>query len=486
MGSFSPTLWASDTHSTKFPLAPAGMEFAGDPGFNPRGVASNYNHWMPRLGFAYDVFGDGKTAIRGGAGLFFDSRINSTLFNIYSNGEPFLESVALSSTFSATTPANNVNMTWYNPYGTAGVTNPFPAPQVPPNTYPISSSNNWLTYDPYRGFQDPRTVAFNLAVEQQLTSSLLLRTVYVGEVSRHEWQDLELNPPIAPGSAVLTFDPAGCAATNSCYPKYITAANTGGNTNYNALQVSAEQRVKYGLTMLFNYTWSKSMDNMPWNQAATSIGAQNSFAYPITMSNFKALDYGPTEFDHTDVIAASYVYTEPKIMQNAPGGLRYLVNGFETTGLIQRRTGDPLTIFSSAANNSGSLQNRDRAVYSGSAAYGGTACTTTVNCRNYLNPAAFSVNPVGTFGNVQKGTFRGPGYADWDVSAARNFPFSERTALQFRAEYFNVLNHTNLGDPGTTLGGSFGKITSTSPQLWTATQPQNDPRIAQFSLKLLF
>jgi hypothetical protein len=180
------------------------------------------------------------------------------------------------------------------------------------------------------------------------------------------------------------------------------------------------------------------------------------------------------------------VYTEPKIMQDAPGGLRYLVNGFETTGLVQYRTGDPLTIFSSAANNSGSLQNRDRAVYSGSGAYGGAACTTTVNCRNFLNPSAFSVNPVGTFGNVQKGTFRGPGYADWDVSASRNFPFSERTALQFRAEYFNLLNHTNLGDPGTTLGGSFGKVTSTSPQLWTATQPQNDPRIAQFSLKLLF
>ena len=483
MGSFSPMLWASNTHSTKFPLAPAGMQFAGDPGFNPRGVASNYNHWMPRVGFAYDVFGNGKTSIRGGAGLFFDSRINSTLFNIYSNGEPFLESVALQSAFSTTTPANDVNMSWYNPYGTAGVTNPFPAPQVPPNTYPISSSNNWLTYDPYRGFQDPRTVAFNLAVEQQLTSSLLLRTAYVGEVSRHEWQDIEINPPV-PGSAVRTFNPVGCASTNSCYPQYITEANTGGNTSYNSLQVSAEQRVKYGLTMLFNYTWSKALDNMPWNQAATSIGAQNSFAYPITMPNFKALDYGPTEFDHTDVIAASYVYSEPKIMRDAPAALRYLVNGYQTTGLLQFRTGNPLTIFSNLANNSGSFQNRDRAVYSGNGAYGGTACAVgAVNCRNYLNPSAFSANPAGTFGNVQKGEFRGPGYADWDVSAARDFPFSERASLQFRAEYFNVLNHTNLGDPGTTLGGSFGKITSTTPQL---SQPSNDPRIAQFSLKLLF
>jgi hypothetical protein len=141
---------------------------------------------------------------------------------------------------------------------------------------------------------------------------------------------------------------------------------------------------------------------------------------------------------------------------------------------------------SSAANNSGSLQNRDRAVYSGSGAYGGSACAGgPAKCKSYLNssPSVFSVNPPGTFGNVQKGEFRGPGYADWDVSAARDFPFSERTSLQFRAEYFNVLNHTNLGDPGTTLGGSFGRITSTTPQL---SQPTNDPRIAQFSLKLLF
>src|SRR5580692_4691850 len=176
-------------------------------------------------------------------------------------------------------------------------------------------------------------------------------------------------------------------------------------------------------------------------------------------------------------------------MHDGPAALRYLVNGYETTGLIAYRTGDPLTIVSSAPNNSGSLQQRDRAVYSGSGAYGGTACTTTVNCRNFLNPAAFSVNPAGTFGNVMKGSFRGPGYADWDASMARKFPISERTSLQFRAEYFNLLNHTNLGDPNTTLGGSFGKITSTNPQNWAASStgaPQNDPRIAQFSLKLLF
>ncbi len=173
-------------------------------------------------------------------------------------------------------------------------------------------------------------------------------------------------------------------------------------------------------------------------------------------------------------------------MNDAPAALRYLVNGYETTGLVQYRSGDPLTITSSSSNNSGAHQNRDRAVYSGSNAYGGSACASPVNCRNFLNPAAFSVNPVGTFGNVKKGAFRGPAYTDWDASIARVFPFGERTSLQFRAEYFNLLNHTNEGDPATGLGGSFGRVTSTAPQNVSPATITNDPRIAQFSFKLLF
>jgi hypothetical protein len=140
---------------------------------------------------------------------------------------------------------------------------------------------------------------------------------------------------------------------------------------------------------------------------------------------------------------------------------------------------------SSAANNSGSSQQRDRAVQTG-AAYGGSACTTTVNCRSYLNPAGFAVNPPGTYGTVVKGSYLGPHYVDWDGSLTRKFPVTERTYLSFEADYFNLFNHTNLGDPNTTLGSSFGKITSTSPQNWASTAPQNDPRIAQLSLKLIF
>jgi len=166
--------------------------------------------------------------------------------------------------------------------------------------------------------------------------------------------------------------------------------------------------------------------------------------------------------------------------------VRYVLNDWGTSGIFQYRSGDPLTVWSSQSNNSGSGQNRDRAVWSGATPYGGTPCTTSVNCRNWLNPASFSVNPAGTFGNVVKGSFAGPHYVDWDGSLTRKFPITEGRYLSFEADYFNLLNHTNLGDPGTTLGSSFGKITSTSPQNLAGTAPQNDPRIAQLSLKLVF
>ena len=471
MGSFFPSLWASGTHSTVYPLAPAGLRFAGDPGFNRYGVDSEFKHLMPRVGFAVDVFGNGRTSLRGGAGMFYDSRINSTLFNIYTNTSPFITNVDV-------TNAGGAKIVFTDPYGSYGTPNPFPAPQPPPPTSPIPPQA-FLTYDPTHGFQDPLTYSWNLALEQQLSSGTFLRTSYVAEHSSHEWVPMELNPFL---SGTRIYNQPGCAANNSCFSQPITEANTGANTNYNSLQVSLEQRQGYGLTMLLNYTWSKALDNMPFNAAATSIGSNNSYVYPITVPKFKRLDHGPSDFDHRNVISASYVYSEP----NISGGNRvlgYMANDWELSGLVQFRSGDPLTIFSSAANNSGSGQQRDRAVQVGPA-YGGTACKAGTHCKSYLNPAAFTNNASGTYGSVVKGSFVGPQYADWDASLARKFPVTEGSYFQFRAEYFNLLNHTNFGDPGTMANTStFGQITSTSPQNGNYS---NDPRIAQLSLKYVF
>jgi hypothetical protein len=427
---------------------------------------------MPRAGFAWDVFGNGKTSLRGGSGMFFDSRISSVLFNIYSNASPFITNVDI-------TNSNGTSIAFNNPYGSYGLTNPFPAVQPPASTATFPTQS-FLTYDPYNGFKDPVTYSWNLALEQQLTGSLSARIAYVAEHSSHQWVPVELNPKV---SGTRVYNQTGCSTTNSCFSQAITAANTGANTSYQSLQASVEQRMRYGLTLSFNYTWSKALDNMPFNAAATSIGSGNSYVMPITVANYKSLDYGPSDFDHRNVISTTYVYALPKLGAIAPAALRYVANGWETSGLFQFRSGDPLTVTSNSSDTSGSGQSRDRANLIGSA-YGGTACATGTHCKSFLNPSGFSSNTTGTYGTTKKGAFVGPQYANWDASLARKFAIRSSSYVQFRAEFFNVFNHTNFGDPNTAVGNSnFGRITSTTSQ---NANLANDPRVGQLSLKLVF
>jgi hypothetical protein len=260
----------------------------------------------------------------------------------------------------------------------------------------------------------------------------------------------------------------------------IPESNMGGNSSYNALQVSLSERARYGLSGTLNYTWSKSIDNIPWDTAVTSAGTGQTFVLPSYVPNFKRLDTGPSVFDHRNNIAFSYVWDFPAL-KGSDLVVRQIVNGWQTTGILAVHSGDPLNITVGADTSFAGLgsaidvPNRIASGRGGSACTYGTAATTT--CVNYLDPTAFTRPANDTFGNLKKDSLVGPRYIDWDGSLKRDFGLGrENTNLEFRAEYFNLLNHTNFGDPNLTQSSaSFGRITS-----------DISPRIAQLSLKLLF
>ena len=456
---FDPALYAKGVRSKVYTNAYPGELFAGDPGFPDDGRATSWNNVAPRFGFAYDVFGNGKTSIRGGSGVFYNSRVPA-----FSN-----DSQVQSSPFSPTVSLTNPAGPFSNPY--LGVNNPFPLTFPVPHDFVFPTPVRVYSWDTsHYKLQTPTVYNWNLTIEHQLRSDWLARIAYVGSRTNHLMENEQLNPAAyIPGSTLSTD------ARRPFQPYTSIVQGTGsGNSFYNSLQLSLEKRLSHGFTILANYTWSKSIDNIPFGTDVTSPMLNAVLSMSPYIPGFKRIDTGPSDFDYNHTFVASYVWQLPGLT-NSNHWVKAVVGGWELTGITMAQSSPPLTLFAGTDRSQTNI-GYDHADYVGGTAYTSGPCATQAPCVSYLLPSAFAAPALGTYGNLAKGALRGHGLFNMDLGAFKNIRITERLNIQLRAEFFNVFNRANFNNPGTTVtSGSFGNILSA-----------RDPRIGQLALKIVF
>lgn len=438
--------------STVYPTAPTGYVFPGDAGVSETTINAKWANFAPRVGFAFDPFGNGRTSIRGGYGIFYSVLRGQALNNLSSN-EPFAISL------NVVQPSGGL----INPYQNTGSPFPFQPPTTAQERQtfhfflPLTTITEW---DP--NFQNAQVQQWNFSVQQQLFSDWILTAAYVGSAGHHLFMQNQLNPAIygKPGSSVN--------ARRLLAPNYTSIIDqlSVGNSSYNALQLSANKRFQHGLTVLMNYTWSKSIDD-----------ASNDTSAPSDPFDIER-DRAHSDFDVPQRFVSSVIWQLPGVKN---GGFlpRLLASGWEFNGILTLQSGSPFTV-TSGVDNSQSGVGADRANVIGDPSLS-TSRPTAQLLQRYFNTAAFTVNPVGTFGNSGRNILYGPGVVTLDFGVIKALALAERCKVQFRAESFNFFNHANFGNPNSNVSAAtFGTITGTNGS------DAGSPRVVQLALKITF
>jgi len=438
------------SQSTRFPNSPLGYIFAGDAGCPAGGTNSSLALFSPRVGFSYDLRGDGKTVVRGGAGLFSQPPFMGS-FNQLVNSAPFSPQVQFNGVPFAT------------PY--QGAEQPFPAqyaPFVPAKDVSfanllagmagVSFAPNWHPMQLWN---------WNLTVERQLRSDTVVRAAYVGSKGTHLSYNTDANAPV--------YDPAsGTSNVPDANFGQIPFDTSGGNSIYHSVQLSVEKRMSHGFAVSANYSWNHIDD---WNSYSSDLDTINTIN-PFRPGAFR----GTSDYDIRHRLTSHFVWDLPSPSQ---GLARYLLGNWKSSGIWTWQSGQPITIFSGNDNYSGngSGVGLDLARIVSQPNYTSGSIDSRV-ANGWFTASSFDQNLPGTFGDpASRNRLRGPRQFNVDFSLQKDIPFTEHWKLQFRAEAFNVLNHPQFGIPDNIQadGSNFGKILGVS-----------DPRIMQLALKLYF
>jgi hypothetical protein len=507
----------SSVMSKVYPGGPPGLTFNGDPGCNEAGgPTSHFNRFGPRVGFAWSpssgpsaligASGTHSFSLRAGFGLYYNRDAQEqSLQNLLNPPSLFLDS-GVSESVCNTGPWAGYPCSpgFANPFadvaGNGSVANPFPYTTPKPG-----ASVNWIG-DGYYGltlnafspsYVPPYTYNFNVNIQRELSSHYLAQIGYVGSVSHRLATWYEGDPITPTGHASCLANPTCVANSGNVHlffpqytaqpalapgtgePWYLSAGeqNSEGKSNYNSLQASLIKAMDHGLQFSVAYTYSHALDDGSGYESTTGgtsdIGYGNYGRARNYVPGYEYLNYGSSDFDARQRLAATYVYALPAIgMINKNWFTREALSGWGLSGVTALQTGFPISISTGL----------DRSLWCD----GGSKfqCPDVPNTSSfniarynprkiqtqspgtgnyYFNTAPFSLEPVGTFGNTSRNFFHGPGFNYTNLSITKNFPLSadKERSMQWRLEAFNAFNHANFAAPNPVFSSpTFGQVTS--------------------------
>ncbi len=441
----------------------------------------SYGAISPRVGFAWDVFGNGRDSVRGGFGVAYERNFGNVTFNTIQNPPAY-----------AVVVINNTPVTNSNAGPLAGYSGSVPLPPT---------SLRWVD----QNIRTAQTQFWSLAVEHQLTPSTMASLQYVGAHGVHLYDIKNFNG-LGSGN-VLMGDPytdpvSGQSALTRLNNQYSNANNRGsdGASKYEGMNVQFESSnlVRSGLGITANYTYSHQLDNL----STTFSESNNEFSLGYTDPFNPSLDWGSGDLDVRHRLVIAPVYTDP-FFKNQSTLMGEALGGWQLGGIYVVHSGTPFTYYDSTNDATGynvarytpvgTVGNRlFKSIPSGVTGQGSNTYIIgqLPAANSWSNPALGGISDWGPWPSnmTRRNSFRGPGYWDYDMDVSKTFPIHESLNLEFRAEAFNLLNHHNLYllEGNNDIASTGGQIQAAKGGIGNNGGANDERRFGQLALKINF